>query len=69
MNVGEEDGRSCYGIIAETSSSISSGALQVLNSNTFLTKAIRYFLFRFVKQEISILGDQHYPMTSQLLTQ
>ena len=34
MNIGEEDGRSCYGIIAETSSSISKDALQVQNLNT-----------------------------------
>ena len=36
MNIGEEDGRSCYGIIAETSSSISKDALQVQNPNIYI---------------------------------
>ena len=40
MNIGEEDGRSCYGIIAETSSSISKDALQVQNPNIFYLLSI-----------------------------
>ena len=50
MNVGEEDGRSCYGVIAETSSSISSGALQVLKIQIakyiFDWKSKRTFIFK-----------------------
>ena len=44
LNVREEDGRSCYGVIAETSTSMSSEALQVFFLKTKKIGKMNFFL-------------------------